>query len=83
MQEPQNATKTRAEIEAQIATLEKAIEMDGFKPVPDGAKLREHLYYRRMGAIDYLRWAIRTPEEQEEEEGAAWAAAERAGAFDN
>lgn len=50
--------KTKEEIEEKIATLEKAMAMDGFVPSPDGRKLQEHLYYRRLGALDYLRWAI-------------------------
>jgi hypothetical protein len=52
------ATKTVSEIREKIAEIEAAIEKEGFKPEVDGKKLQEHLYFVRIGAIDYLRWML-------------------------
>lgn len=52
------ATKTETEIREKIAEIEAAIQTSGFKPEVDGKKLQEHLYFVRIGAIDYLRWML-------------------------
>ena len=50
--------KSEQEIRNEIAILRKAIEDEGFKPVPDGTRLAEHTFHQRMGAILFLEWAL-------------------------
>jgi hypothetical protein len=55
-------------IQGQINILRAAMVADAFVPRPDGTKLKEHLYYIRLGAVQYLEWAIKTREQEEKED---------------
>lgn len=59
--------RTEQEIKETIEKLRTAIKEEGFVPVPDGTRLKEHVYHQRIAAIDYLEWVIKTDEQLEEE----------------
>ena len=60
--------QTETEIRETIAKLRAAMDSDGFKPVVDGKNLKEHVYFIRLGAIQYLEDVVRTQEEIDEAE---------------
>ena len=60
--------QTENQIRETIGKLRAAIDADGYKPVVDGKNLKEHLYYIRLGAIQYLEDVVRTQEEIDEAE---------------
>ncbi len=59
--------QTEAEIRETIGKPRAAMDTDGFKPIADGTRLKDHLYYIRLGAIQYLEDVIGVPEEDDEE----------------
>jgi hypothetical protein len=58
--------QTEMEIRETIARLRGAMAADDFKPVVDGTHVKEHLYYIRLGAIQYLEDVVRTQAEIDE-----------------
>ena len=58
--------QTEMEIRETIARLRGAMAADDVKPVVDGTHVKEHLYYIRLGAIQYLEDVVRTQAEIDE-----------------
>jgi hypothetical protein len=61
-------TPSIEKIQEQITVLRAAMVADAFVPTTDGKNLNEHLYYIRLGAVQYLEWVVKTKKEEEEDE---------------